>query len=138
MVQDLANQLQKLFATQLLLPITFMAIKCSLFMLYLHLFGPNKKLRFLVYVGMVVNVLFYSTCLGAQILVWVPSSGQPWFKTTVSPGSPMAIELGVVQSSFNVVSDFYLWLLPIGGVMQLQLPLRKKIGVAAIFMTGAL
>ena len=115
-----------------------MAIKSSLFMLYLHLFGPNKKLRFLVYVGMVVNVLFHSTCLGAQILVWMPSSGQPWFKTTVSPGYPMAIELGVIQSSFNVVSDFYLLLLPLSGVLQLQLPLRKKIGVAAIFMTGAL
>ena len=115
-----------------------MAIKTSLFMLYLHLFGPNKNLRFLIYVGMVVNVLFYSTCLGAQILVWMPSSGQPWFKTTVSPGYAMAIELGVIQSSFNVASDLYLLFLPLAGVLQLRLPLRKKIGVAAIFMTGAL
>lgn len=39
---------------------------------------------------------------------------------------------------FNLFTDFYILLLPISGVIRLQLPKRRKIGVILIFMTGLL
>ena len=42
--------------------------------------------------------------------------------------------LGII----NIVSDAYLVCLPILAVARLQLPLRKKIGVILIFLSGAL
>ena len=43
-----------------------------------------------------------------------------------------------IQGVFNVVSDFYLLLLPVPVVWNLQMPLRKKIGILTIFTTGLL
>ncbi|MCJ1346583.1 hypothetical protein MMC31_004801, partial [Peltigera leucophlebia] len=43
-----------------------------------------------------------------------------------------------VQGIFNIVSDFYVLVLPLPVVWKLQLPLRKKIAVSAVFMTGLL
>lgn len=39
---------------------------------------------------------------------------------------------------FNVISDFAILILPIRSVWKLQLPLKKKIGICAIFATGFL
>ena len=46
--------------------------------------------------------------------------------------------MAYIQGIFNVVSDFYLLILPIPVVWQLQMPSKRKIGVCAIFMTGIL
>jgi len=39
---------------------------------------------------------------------------------------------------FNVVSDFAVLILPIAPLWRLQMPLRRKFGVSAIFATGLL
>ncbi|KAL9604094.1 MAG: hypothetical protein Q9219_000682 [cf. Caloplaca sp. 3 TL-2023] len=44
----------------------------------------------------------------------------------------------MAQGAINIATDFYILLLPIPGVLQLQLPLKRKIGICAIFMTGSL
>ncbi|MCJ1471444.1 hypothetical protein MMC13_000083 [Lambiella insularis] len=130
--------LKKLYATQIILPPTFMMIKLSLLMLYLHIFYPKVILRYCIYAGMIINSLFYTGCLGAAAASWTPSSGEPWFETSFSSAYRTSITLGIVQSVFNVVSDLYLLFLPLWGVSQLQLSFKKKIGVSAIFMTGVL
>ncbi|MCJ1250716.1 hypothetical protein MMC30_007944 [Trapelia coarctata] len=127
----------KLYAIQLIIPPTFLAIKLSLLMLYWHVFHPNKAMRYLIWAGIIVNTMVYSAFLGAQILVWSPSTGHPWFATAISAGVPTAIVLSTAQSGFNVLSDFYLFILPFGGLLNLSLSTRQKVGVSAIFMTGA-
>jgi len=128
---------QKLYAIQLIIPPTFLAIKLSLLMLYWHVFHPNKAMRYLIWAGIIVNTMVYSAFLGAQILVWTPSTGHPWFSTAISAGVPTAIVLSIAQSGFNVLSDLYLFILPFGGLLNLSLSTRQKVGVGAIFMTGA-
>lgn len=132
-----ANQPQKLYAIQLIIPPTFLMIKLSLLMLYWHVFHPNKAMRYLIWAGILINTMVYSAFLGAQILVWTPSTGKPWFATSTSAGVPTAVILAVAQSGFNVISDVYLFILPFGGLLNLSLSARQKVGVGAIFMTGA-
>jgi len=47
--------------------------------------------------------------------------------------SPQFLILGYFMAAFNVVSDFYLLAIPIPVVWKLQMPLRRKVGVCAIF-----
>jgi hypothetical protein len=44
----------------------------------------------------------------------------------------------IASASINLVSDIFIIAVPIAGVMKLQLPTKKKVGVIAIFATGAL
>lgn len=48
------------------------------------------------------------------------------------------LTIGVIQSAVGIASDFYLLIIPIPAVYALQMPLRKKIGVIGIFMSGLL
>jgi hypothetical protein len=39
---------------------------------------------------------------------------------------------------FGVISDLYILILPMPTVFSLHLPMKRKVGIAAIFMTGAM
>lgn len=43
----------------------------------------------------------------------------------------------LVQSSFNVVTDFWILLLPLPLVLKLQLPRARKFGLFAVFAAGS-
>lgn len=49
-----------------------------------------------------------------------------------------SILYGEVQGAFNLVSDFYVLVIPMPAVWALQMPTKKKVGIIAIFMTGLL
>ncbi|MCJ1257348.1 hypothetical protein MMC24_005173 [Lignoscripta atroalba] len=130
--------LKKFFVIQVIVSPVILMVKLSLLLLYLQLFYPNVTLRYLIYFGILFNSLFYTACVLVQIILCSPRAGQSWFEVTLSPRYARTIPLGVVQAAVNVGGDFYILFLPIRGVWQLKLPLRKKIGVSAIFMSGFL
>ena len=45
---------------------------------------------------------------------------------------PLNIALGVV----NIISDFFILIVPLPAVWSLQLPIKKKVGISAIILTG--
>ena len=53
-----------------------------------------------------------------------------------TPRCARTATLGQVQSAVNVVSDFYLLVIPIRAVWTLQMPRRERLGVIGIFMVG--
>ena len=67
-----------------------------------------------------------------------PRPEQSFLAIFNSLDTPKAISLSVAQSVAGVAIDFFIFCLPIPVVWKLQLPLRKKIGVWAVFMTGLL
>ena len=113
-------------------PIIFL-VKLSLLLLYYRLFSCNKTMRFLIYFGIAFQALFYIASIGfysaAEATCTQSSKAQAafylreWVFTVVS---------GIV----NVITDFYVLILPIAMVWSLQLTTRRKIGVIAIFSTG--
>lgn len=112
--------------------------KLSLLLLYMEVFRPNAKLRYFIYLGIVVNVLFYTSATIAFFVFYMPRSGQILFQVLYSSYEPKAIVLAVVQGGFNLGSDFYILCLPIWGVWQLQLAPKQKFGISGIFLTGLL
>lgn len=47
-------------------------------------------------------------------------------------------EISIATGIFNVLSDFYILIIPLPAVATLKVPKRTKIGVYLIFSTGAL
>lgn len=118
-------------------PAVFFA-KLSLFLLYLRLFRPSQWTKILIYFGIVTTFAYYTATTVTFGVLCIPRPGESWMESDFSPSCRKSIVMTYIQGVFNVVSDFYLLLLPVPVVWNLQMPLRKKIGVLTIFMTGLL
>ena len=70
----------------------------------------------------------------------MPKPGQSskdttWRTRARECGTPSK-HLALVQAVFGTISDFYLLVILIQSIFQLQLPMKRKVGVSAIFMIG--
>jgi hypothetical protein len=116
-------------------------IKLSLFVFFLELFGRLRWLRYMAVTGMIVTGLFYWATLIVFAAMCAPMGSGPqsqmsYLQALASAKCEDSRPLTVVTGVVNVVSDLYLILLPLPAVWSLNLPLRKKLGVSMIFLTG--
>lgn len=110
--------------------------KMSFFLLYLQIFWPFKWLRYSIYLGATVAMLFYVASEIVLIYYMTPKRGETWLSKAGSAENYVALELSVPNAAVGLGIDVYLLVLPITAVTQLPLPIRRKIGVILIFMTG--
>ena len=82
--------------------------------------------------------LFYCATFIAYAVLSIPKPGQTQLAAILSVDTAKDIPLGISQGVVGVATDFLIFCLPIPVVWKLQLPIRKRIGVLAIFMTGLL
>ncbi|KAL8967267.1 MAG: hypothetical protein Q9197_005523 [Variospora fuerteventurae] len=119
-------------------PIAFCA-KLSLFLLYYRLFARHWWIRYLVYFGIGSVAAMYTAGTIVYGYLCLPRPGQSWIEAGLSARChDQFIMISYVRGPFNLLSDLYLLLLPLPAVWQLHLPLRKKLGIAGIFLTGSL
>ena len=117
---------------------TILMAKLSLLWLYLEVFGPNPKIRYSIYLGILFVTLFYTGTFIAFCVLAIPRPGQSLLSIILSKGVALAMPLSIIQGAVNVASDFYIFILPIPGVLQSQFPLKWKIGICATFAAGSL
>lgn len=117
-------------------------IKLALFVLYLEVFGLLRWLRYLVFIGAFVTGIFYITVGVSFIVFCIPTDGHSRFSYVSALEAPRCTRptgpLGIALAVVNVVSDLYLILIPLPAVWSLQLPLRRKLGISAMFLTGSM
>lgn len=114
-------------------------VKLSLFLLFLEIFRRLRWMRYCVYFGITLTGLFYLSVMTALAVLCGPREGQSqasYLSAMASPRCAHSKAVNLVGGIFNVVTDFYILILPLPAVWSLQLPTRKKIGVSAIFLTG--
>jgi hypothetical protein len=117
---------------------TQMFAKLTFFLLYLQIFRPNVELRRYIWGGAAICTSFYIATSIPQFYYLIPGPGETWVsKITLDPDSSLAT-VGVTASAFGIISDFYLFFLPVVGVWQLQMPKERKMGLIGIFATGLL
>lgn len=114
----------------------FPTIKTTFFLMYIQLFRPLNWLRNCAYAGLVITWCFYISVGVSQLVFTLPAPGQSWSEVFASPRYLRAINLCVPTSSFSLVLDTYILVLPIIAISHLQLNTSKKIGAAAMFSTG--
>ena len=128
--------LQTIFAASIIYFCTTFRAKLSLLLLYLRIFSVKQILRYLIYLGIAFNICL----IIAQLILFSyfrsPRPGAAWDPKIEERDKTFFIL--VVFASFNMVLDLYILLLPWPAVLKLQLPLRKKIDLMVIFMTGIL
>jgi large subunit ribosomal protein L36e len=118
-------------------PIIF-AAKLSILLLFLRVFVPSGKgaTYYVIHTLIWLNLLFYIANVPIEIWPCIPR--QKLWKPSI-PGRCLNNErVFVAGGAINVVSDFAIMLLPVLLISRLQMPLKKKIGVSAIFATGFL
>lgn len=117
-------------------PTVFFA-KLSLFWLFLRIFSPNCRTRYLIYFGIASTFAVYMTTSAYFGYLCIPRPGQTWLER-ISGQCTKSRPVIICQGIFAVISDLYLFILPIPIVWRLQVPLRKRIGICVIFATGSL
>lgn len=113
---------------------TVLFIKLSMVVLYRRLFAIDRTMKRITWGAIAFLVLFYV----AETFVAITVEAQ----CTHAPPSPSICsnvwKNTVTQAVFNVLTDFAVLLLPITKVFNLHMPLRRKIGVSAVFGIGLL
>ncbi|GLB03266.1 hypothetical protein AtubIFM57258_007843 [Aspergillus tubingensis] len=133
---DLSDFAKLINASQVLYgPLIFLT-KLSIFLLYLRVFAPSPKCNqwWFIQILMGLNFFFYLADTIVKIFECTPRA-RIWDKTVPGRCIDAAIPV-LVTSIVNVVSDIMMLLMPIRCVWRLQITLRKKVGITAIFAAG--
>ncbi|MCJ1432718.1 hypothetical protein MMC27_002075 [Xylographa pallens] len=125
--------LQQLESLAVIYPIVIFLVKLSIFLLYLRLFGVHKVFRYLVYFGIAFQLIFYTAMLAVESSLTVHCVSINALTIALCNDNNIIV---VTQGAVNVVTDFYMLALPIPQVLHLNLKLRRKLGLLAIFMAG--
>ncbi|KAJ2997401.1 hypothetical protein NUW58_g667 [Xylaria curta] len=112
--------------------------KTSFFLMYLQIFGPLPWLRICVYAGLVVNWLFYTIVIISSFIYQVPNPGQTWQEGFLNERYTQSFKWTIPIASGSLILDTYIFILPIIAIFNLQLQVKKKVGVIAVFATGLL
>jgi hypothetical protein len=116
-----------------------LSLKLSLFALYLRLFDVSRSTRHAVYVGVAAVALFYGGFAVALLALCVPLRAERGFAAAATKRCEATDGARVVALlAFNIVSDVYLFALPVRVVWRLQLPVRRKFALSALFLMGLL
>ncbi|KAI1477678.1 hypothetical protein F4774DRAFT_388204 [Daldinia eschscholtzii] len=118
--------------------ITTMLVKLTLLVLYLRIFNPVEIAKIAIYICIGVTISFYIATMIAELVVGLPKAGGEGWQAAQIRYGPFGLNLSVVRGVFGVISDFVILLIPMTQVIKLHLPLRKKITILGIFLTGLL
>ncbi|KAA8569705.1 hypothetical protein EYC84_001292 [Monilinia fructicola] len=124
------------FLSNVLVSPTLLLTKVTLFFLYLELFQPFKWMRICVYTGVAVTTIFY-LATGILMIVWSsPRRGETWQTHLFTDEQQYAQIYASPFSAVGLVIDLYLLVLPLKAVYDLYLPLKRKLAVGVVFLTG--
>lgn len=123
---------------EIVYPPTMFAAKLAVLLQIKRIFTAHQKdfIYWSVQILITANFLTYLACFLAFVFACWPRD-KIW--NPHIPGKCISTNASIIATSaINVLSDITILPLPIHGVMMLHIPLKKKIGVGAIFATGAL
>ncbi|KAI0194264.1 hypothetical protein EV127DRAFT_214725 [Xylaria flabelliformis] len=124
----------------LILRISNTLIKVSLLTFYLRIFNPVPRVKWLIWIGLVAVVGFGVAALIGTLILCTPPPG-----TTQNTGLPLQppqhcnTEIPnwtTAGSIFSVVSDLYIFLIPLHLLPSLKLSRKRKAAVGGVFLIG--
>ncbi|KAL4962798.1 CFEM domain-containing protein [Aspergillus stella-maris] len=134
--EDIRMTLKMFFIEELLYCICIAIVKCSILMLYLRLF-PNRGLRIATFVTLGATLLWGFVAFWVLLFsckpihyYWNEWDGEHQ-GTCLSHNNIL-----VAHSTINIILDVVVLVLPVPVLLKLQMPLKKRIGVVAMFVVG--
>ncbi|KAI0395441.1 hypothetical protein F5Y17DRAFT_198497 [Xylariaceae sp. FL0594] len=126
------------FAGNTLQALAYFTSRLPILLLYLRLFGTRKSFRFAVYFAIAAAFGLYLTSIPLISYFCTPSPGGDWGSLDVFAKCKRLLDWALVQGSGDIALNVYILLLPVPPIMRLHMPLNKKLGILAIFLTGLL
>ncbi|KAI4218695.1 MAG: hypothetical protein L6R36_008805 [Xanthoria steineri] len=114
-------------------------VKLTFFILYWSIFYPFRWLRYVILGGAAVVTGVYAGFIMYVLISDTPQPGQTWLEKAQANqerGTSGGVKLAMTLAAWGLVTDVYILLLPISGVMRLQLSRKKRIALLTVFMTG--
>lgn len=116
-------------------------VKTSILLQYLRIFVPNRTGNMRIYVAIQITlwscILIYSLTTIFLIALYRPRR-KIWNPLMTTGHCFDSNALYMAVGVFNIASDFSILILPMVPIYSLQLPLKKKGSIIAIFATGFL
>lgn len=131
--------LKRTFSIAILYIVSSAAVRVSIFILYLRLFGHVRTMRALIWTGFSATIVAYTALLVSHIYYCAPRAADgEWSLQSYERCADPDISISIAQAIFGSVADVFLLALPVVQVMRLSMPIRRRLGIVAIFMTGIL
>ncbi|KAI4145702.1 MAG: hypothetical protein L6R39_003721 [Caloplaca ligustica] len=116
--------------------ISLLGYKMSILVLYLRLFSVNKTFKYVTWSMMFFVSGYLFSNFWTQIFGCSPRE-KYWLPET--PGHCINYtKAGLAYGAMNFASDLFIFVLPLPTVWRLNLPVKEKVGVSLIFMSGAI
>ena len=106
--------------------------------MYRQIFGPMRWMRICSLVGIIFTTLFYTSMTVCLFIFATPRKGETWISHGNTRGEHLDLKFSVPQSAVGLALDIYILILPIIAVSKLQMAIRRKIAIIAVFATGLL
>lgn len=113
-----------------------LSAKASILLLFKQLFTVDKKLNIAIWIGQIFNILTYLPAIPIEVVFNAPDVGKKWAELMLSGKPQKAIYWGVVQSAMSIVLDLYIFFLPMPTIVKLNMSVRKRAQVVAVFSTA--
>lgn len=110
--------------------------KLALFLLYLRIFALSRGTKIATYIGITLSFLFYMSTTIADLAICVPRHGETWSSPQFAVQCYPILNMTWAQGIYGLVSDLYIFILPLPVLWGLQMALRKKLAITAIFFAG--
>ncbi|KAG4434880.1 hypothetical protein IFR05_009640 [Cadophora sp. M221] len=115
---------------------SFMCVKLSILLLYLRL-SPYQSFRIMVWI-VVTTTVIYSFLGSFQFVFNCQPIAKNW-DPTITKGKCIDVpRILMAHGSVNVTTDVAMLVLPIALVRKLTIPMRQRVALAGLFMTGTL
>jgi hypothetical protein len=94
----------------------------------------------MIWTRIAVIGLFYVVCIVYTAIQCVPRHGEAGWLSMAAQArcAQPKLDLSAAQGIFSSVSDMYVLFIPMHLVFNLRMPISRRIGVSAIFLTGAM
>ena len=115
---------------------SLLGYKMAILLLYLRLFHVSRRFKYATWATMFFVCGYLFCNIVTQYFGCTPASK---FWNVATPGHCIAITKSyLAYGSMNVISDFFIFVLPLPMVWRLKLTRKEKIGVSLVFMSGAM
>lgn len=115
---------------------TVISTKLALYLFYYRMFVVKPWMKIAIYFGITHIVLFYTACMIFILSICIPGPDDSWTSKKFGARCRRANVLNPVIGSVGLVTDVYLFILPFLILLGLQLSLRRKLQIGAVFLTG--
>ena len=112
--------------------------KSSLLLLLYRIFSPDRMFRYKLYGAFVFIAVTTLPSIPMYLALCLPKVGGSWLVVGSGKRCGKTDSYSYVSGPTTVAFDLFLVYLPASVIAHLHLPLQRKLGILAIFMTGML